>query len=228
MNTPLRDGKGTLYEGGTRVPLMWSWPEHIQPGSINNSIVGHIDIYPTLVDLIGLAKPIQQTMDGVSYAKVLRSGGNLDRKAFFNYFPHGQSPGRAGGVWVRSGDWKLIRWFGADLGDDVRLELYNLKEDLGESKNLAAYELARLKELDALIDGFLIDTNATYPRPNPAYQPNLAKAVTKKASDPSDPLEGWKARHCETTVKDGIELHTKETASKPQRWNFNAQQDTSR
>ena len=114
MNTPLREGKGTLYEGGTRVPLMWSWPGRIRAGSTNNSVVGHIDVYPTLVELIGIAKPVQQKMDGVSYAKSLRSGQSLDRKAFFNYFPHGPSPGRAGGVWVRSGDWKLIRWFGAD------------------------------------------------------------------------------------------------------------------
>jgi len=75
----------------------------------------------------------------------------------------------------------------------VRLELYNLKEDLSESKNLVTNEPARVRELDALIDGFLVDTEATYPRLNPAYEPNESKTATKKASDVSDPLEGWKA-----------------------------------
>lgn len=167
-NTPLRAGKGTLYEGGTRVPLMWSWPGRIATGTTNNSVVGHIDFYPTVLEMAGVSRPQQQKMDGASYAAVLKGTGSLDRKAFFNYFPHGQSVGRAGGVWVRSGDWKLIRWFGVPAEDKARLELYDLKNDLGESKNLASAETARAKELDGLIDGFLVDTGATYPRPNPA------------------------------------------------------------
>lgn len=204
VNTPLRDGKGTLYEGGTRVPLMWAWPQRIKPGSTTDAVVAHIDLYPTLLDLIGLPKPAEQKFDGVSYSRVLKSEGRLERRAFFNYFPHGPSPGRAGGVWVRSGDWKLIRWFGL-LKSDERFELFNLRDDLSESKNLAAVEAARVKELDALIDQFLIDTEATYPRPNPAYKPDPAKpsaSIKKSATD--DPLEGWKARQCDVVVKDGV------------------------
>jgi hypothetical protein len=144
-------------------------------------------------------------MDGVSYARVLRGDGALERKAFFNYFPHGRSPGRAGGVWVRSSDWKLIRWFGNEFGDDVRFELYNLRDDLSETQNLAATQSARVKELNALIDGFLTDTGATYPRPNPAYQPASTTATNPNAAAPAaDPLEGWKARQCEAVVKDGV------------------------
>jgi len=202
-NAPLRDGKGTLYEGGTRVPLMWAWTGHIRPGTTSDAVVGHIDLYPTLLDLIGQPLAAQQEMDGVSYARVLRSEGALDRPAFFNYFPHGRSPGRAGGVWVRSGDWKLIRWFG-DLTDDVSFELYNLRDDLGETMNLAAKHPARVKELDALIDDFLDKTRATYPRPNPAYQPTAAPRANLARSDASDPLEGWKARQCNAVVKDGV------------------------
>jgi arylsulfatase A-like enzyme len=78
MNTPLRDGKGTLYEGGTRVPLMWSWAGKIAQGRhLNDAIVGPVDVYPTLIDLLGIAKPEQQTFDGVSYAKVLKGEGDL-------------------------------------------------------------------------------------------------------------------------------------------------------
>jgi len=169
-NTPLRAGKGTLYEGGTRVPLMWSWPGRIAGGGTNDTVVGHIDFYPTLLELIGVPLPPQQKIDGRSYAAVLKQTGQLDRPAFFNYFPHGQSPGRAGGVWVRSGDWKLIRWFGVPASDPARIELYNLRTHLSESTNLAQREADRVTQLDRLLDNFLADTGATYPRSNPAYK----------------------------------------------------------
>jgi arylsulfatase A-like enzyme len=169
-NAPLRDGKASLYEGGTRVPLMWSWANRIQPGTTNDAVVGHIDLYPTLLDLAGVPQPKQQQIDGVSYAAVLRGTGTLNRQAFFNYFPHGQSPGRAGGVTVRSGDWKLLRWFGLPASDPARVELYNLKTDLGEQHNLAATERQHVADLNRLIDDFLNATGATYPHPNPAYR----------------------------------------------------------
>jgi arylsulfatase A-like enzyme len=201
-NAPLRDGKGTLYEGGTRVPLMWSWTGHIPAGTTSDAVVGHIDLYPTLLDLLKVPRPEQQQLDGVSYAPVLQQNGTLERTAFFNYFPHGRSPGRAGGVWVRSGDWKLIRWFGLAEDDPARLELYNLREDLGESMNRAAADPARVQIFDALITGFLDDTGATCPRANPAFQASASRPAAANAA--ADPLEGWKARQCEAVVKDGV------------------------
>ncbi|KAF0178938.1 MAG: N-acetylgalactosamine-6-sulfatase [Limisphaerales bacterium] len=195
-NDPLRDGKGTLYEGGTRVPLMWAWAGRIQPG-LAHDVVGHIDLYPTVLDLIGVPRPAQQKFDGVSYARVLRGEGRLDRAAFFNYFPHARN---GGGVWVRAGDWKLIRWF--DPG--TPRELFNLKADLGETNNLAAAQPAKVKELDALMDGFLKDTGATYPRPNPAYKavanPAAAAASAPKAAAA---LGGWVPKFSTTEIKDG-------------------------
>ncbi|MDP1590335.1 MAG: sulfatase [Prosthecobacter sp.] len=195
MNTPLRDGKGTLYEGGTRVPLMWAWAGKIAPSSINASVVGPMDVYPTVIDLLGIAKPEKQTFDGVSYAKLLKGEGEIKRTAYFNYHPHAGA-NRAGGVWVRSGDFKLLRWF----GNPSTHELYNLKEDLGEANDLADKMPDKVKELDALIDGFLKDTGATYPRPNPAYKPVAAKTPANSA----DPLDGWKERQCKATITDGI------------------------
>ncbi|MBM3856235.1 MAG: sulfatase, partial [Verrucomicrobia bacterium] len=157
-NAPLRDGKGTLYEGGTRVPLMWSWAGRIAPGTTSEAVVGHVDLYPTLLELLGLPRPPQQVMDGQSYAGVLTGKSRFERAAFFNYFPQGRD---GGGVGVRAGDWKLLRWF------DPRLprELYNLRLDLGEADNLAAAQPGRVKELDAMIDGFLRDTGALVPLP---------------------------------------------------------------
>lgn len=161
-NAPLRDGKGTLYEGGTRVPLMWAWAGKIAPGSTSEAIVGPIDVYPTVIDLLGIAKPEKQRFDGVSYAKVLKGEGKLDRAAYFTYFPHGKKAG----VTVHSGDFKLLRWF----GNPNTLELYNLREDLGEATDLTAKMPDKVNELNALIDGFLKDTGALYPRPNPAFK----------------------------------------------------------
>lgn len=195
MNTPLRDGKGTLYEGGTRVPLMWSWAGKIPSGSTSEAVVGPIDVYPTLLDLIDIDRPAGQHFDGVSYASVLKSGGELKRTAYFNYHPHAGA-NRAGGVWVRSGDFKLLRWF----GNPNTHELFNLREDISEAHNLAEKMPDKVKELDVLIDGFLQDTGASYPRPNPAYKPVASKAPAGNV----DPLEGWKERQCKATVASGI------------------------
>ncbi len=197
MNTPLRDGKGTLYEGGTRVPLMWSWAGKIKPGTTSDAIVGPIDLYPTVLDLVELKKPEAQVFDGRSYAKLLKSEGGFERQAYFNYHPHAGEHG-AGGVSVRSGDWKLLRWF----GNPGSSELFNLKDDLSEANDLAEKMPDKVKELDALIDGFLKDTGALYPRPNPAYVPTAV--VSKKGEITKDPLMGWKERVCKAASSEGV------------------------
>ncbi len=202
MNTPLRDGKGTLYEGGTRVPLMWSWAGKIAPSGTSDVVVGPIDVYPTVLDLLGITKPEAQNFDGISYAKVFKGQGALDRVAYFNYHPHAGA-NRAGGIWARSGDFKLLRWF----GNPATHELYNLRDDISEASDFAAKAPDKVKELSALIDSFLKETGATYPRPNPAYKPVAAKAPAKSA----DPLNGWKERQCKATISDGI-LSMKATA----------------
>jgi arylsulfatase A-like enzyme len=197
-NAPLRDGKGTLYEGGTRVPLLWSWAGKIKPGTTHDAVVGHIDLYPTLLDLLGLPRPAQQRMDGISYARTLTTGAPLARPAFFNYFPHARN---GGGVTVRAGDWKLIRWFEPQLPR----ELYNLRADLGEANNLAAAEPARVRELDAAIDGFLRDTGALAPLPNPNFGTAEAPARQRPGGVPASAtaLRGWVPKSAKATLLDG-------------------------
>ena len=101
---------------------------------------------------------------------MLRGKGKFDRVAYFNYHPHAGA-NRAGGVWVRSGDFKLLRWF----GNPSMHELYNLRDDLGETNDLAAEMPAKMQELATLMDGFLKDTGASYPRPNPLYVPSRSR-----------------------------------------------------
>lgn len=191
-NAPLRDGKGTLYEGGTRVPLMVMWPGVVPAGEECQALMHAVDLYPTVLELTGLKAKAGQVIDGASLAPVLREPkAALAREAIFNYFPMGR-PTRTGGVWVRQGDWKLIRWF----EQPAVHELYNLAEDIGESRNLAAQMPDKVKALDALIAGFLKDTGAVVPKANPAY-------TGAKEATPARPLGGWVPKSCTAEEKDG-------------------------
>jgi arylsulfatase A-like enzyme len=167
-NAPLRAGKGTLYEGGTRVPLVVVFPGRVAAGSTSDAVVGAVDVYPTVLDLLGIAPKPTQKLDGLSLVAALQDG-DLGDRPYFNYFPHG-GPAKPPGVWVRRGDWKLIRWWMTGPEQPATHELYNLRDDLGEKNNLATAMPDKVAELNKLIDGHLADTGATHPRPNPAYR----------------------------------------------------------
>lgn len=201
-NAPLRDGKGRLYEGGVRVPLIVRWPGKIKPNSTDHSVVGCIDYYPTLLDLIGLQRPERQKFDGTSLAPVLRGTGQLNRDAYFIWFPH-----LVPGVSVRQGDWKLIRRFEERPSEYLGTrELFNLKDDLGETNNLATKMPEKVRELDALIDAFITQTGAIAPQPNPAFT-KIAQAAAPQAkiaadAGNSDLLKGLVAQKCKATLLD--------------------------
>src|SRR5690606_10050095 len=151
-NAPLRAGKGTLYEGGTRVPLMVMWPGHVPAGDECAVLAHAVDLYPTVLDLLGLRRKEAQIVDGISLAAVLKDPKtSLPRDAIFNFFPMG-GPTKPGGVWVRQGDWKLIRWFETGPVYPELRELYHLAKDIGESQNLVAQMPDKVKALDGLID----------------------------------------------------------------------------
>lgn len=169
-NAPLRAGKGTLYEGGVRIPLIVVWPGHVPAGTKSAEVVGSIDFYPTLLELLDIPRKNGVKFDGVSIASVLRDpAAKLSREALFNFFPHG-GPAKPPGVTVRQGDWKLIRWFETGPKNPSPHELYHLRDDLGETRNLAAEHPEKVRQLDRLIDQFLQDTGALIPKPNPAYR----------------------------------------------------------
>jgi arylsulfatase A-like enzyme len=187
-NAPLREGKGRIYEGGQRVPLVIRWPGKVKAGSTSDAIVGAIDLYPTILDALDLPRPAGHVIDGVSFLPVLEQTGTLRRDAYFTWFPH-----LIPAVSVRQGDWKLIRRFEPHPDYPEVRELYNLNSDVGETDNLAEKMPEKVKELDALIDRFIEDTGALAPRPNPAYV----------EPQPIDRASGLVPKMCTIAVIDG-------------------------
>ncbi len=137
-NAPIRSGKGSLYEGGTRDPFIVRWPGVTQPGTTNGTPSIHVDLYPTLLEIAGAAPPANYTLDGESLVPLFRNAAAaLKRDAIYQHFPGYLGAGT--GQWrttpvgtIQSGDWKLLEFF-----EDGRLELYNLHDDIGETRNLA-------------------------------------------------------------------------------------------
>ena len=176
-NAPLRGGKATIYEGGTREPCIVVWPGRVKPGVKSEAIIQSVDFYPTVLEMLGLRPKEGQKFDGISLVPALRQTGALDREAIFCYFPHATpATGAIPSVYVRKGDWKLIRFFHDGPNFAHRYELYNLKDDLGETDNLADKMSEKVQELDVLLDRFLSDSHAVLPKPNPAYRLDLEHA----------------------------------------------------
>lgn len=185
---PLRAGKGTIYDAGTRVPLVIVWPGRIKPGSDSNSLVQSTDFFPTMADILGWKVPSALKFDGISQRPVLEKNTSV-RTELFCHFPH--SPARGDyekmpaptpdspASYVRSGDWKLIRFYCDNADQSDRHELYNLASDPGETIDLASSEPARVKELSARLDSHLKDTAAVIPTANPAYHPHATPAAGK-------------------------------------------------
>jgi arylsulfatase A-like enzyme len=166
-NAPLRSGKGSLYEGGVRVPFVARWPGKVPVGTTGVPIIS-VDLYPTLMELGGGKAPAGQPLDGVSLVSCLTSGGKTapEREALYWHFPGYLGAGRNG--WratpagaIRVGEWKLVEFF-----EDGRLELYNLRDDLSQKANLAEKMPDRTKELHGKLVAWRKAVNAPMPTPN--------------------------------------------------------------
>jgi arylsulfatase A-like enzyme len=173
-NRPLRGGKATMFEGGTRVPCIVSWPNVTKANTRSDALVQSEDFYPTLLDGLQITPEFQQHFDGVSLLPVLRGDTNQGR-AVFQYFPHSPPVPQwlPPSVSVHRDEWKLIRVFHAGEHGHHRYHLFNLKDDLGEERNMASDRPELVRELDALIDQFLLDTHAVVPLPNPDFDSNV-------------------------------------------------------
>lgn len=169
-NYPLRAGKGSCHEGGTRVPLIIHWPSVTKPGSVCETPVISMDLFPTSLEIAGLKTAAAKGVDGVNLIPLLRQEGELKRDALFWHYPHYQHYQQGGTIpygAVRAGDYKLIEVF-----DDMRVELYNLREDLGEQRNLAGQMPEKVNELRTRLHAWRKEVGAQMPTRNPAYDPS--------------------------------------------------------
>lgn len=164
-NLPLRGGKGWLYEGGIREPLIIHWPSFGQAGKVCDVPVISTDLYPTLLEMLSLPFRPQQHCDGVSIADLVRGADQLDRDAIYWHFPHYsnhglQSPGGA----IRCGDYKLLEYFENDT-----IQLFNLRDDIGEQRDLSDVETEKADQLLRMLHAWQQAMGVEPMVPNPSF-----------------------------------------------------------
>jgi uncharacterized sulfatase len=172
-NDPLRGEKGTLYEGGIRIPGIARWPGQIAAAGRSDEPAITMDVYPTLLEIAGAAPVEKQPRDGVSLAAVLRNpAAQLSREGLYWHLPHyhHSTPASA----LRRGDYKLIEFF-----EDGTLELYDLLSDPAESMNLAGQRPEIVRELHAALGAWRQRVDAKLPRANPNHDPRRATELGK-------------------------------------------------
>ena len=173
-NAPLRGAKGTIHEGGIRVPLLVRWPGRVKPGSVSHEPVVSVDFYPTLLEAAGAEAP-DQPLDGESLVPVLTGAGQLQRDAIWWHLPVYLDPNLPeDGLWrltpctaMRQGDWKLVAYY-----EDDRVELYNLQDDVSERRDLSDKMPERAAAMREAMDAWRtrMGVPTTLPR-NPEYRP---------------------------------------------------------
>jgi len=173
-NLSLRGGKGTAYEGGVRVPLIIKWPGVTKPGSVCHAPVIGVDFYPTLLAMAGVPVP-PGVLDGENIEPLLRQSGSMKRDAIYWHYPHYHICGATPYGAIREGDFRLVEFY-----EDNHVELYNLKEDIGETKDLAATLPERTAALRQKLHDWRQRVDAQMPTPNPNYDPNVTPDKGRK------------------------------------------------
>ncbi len=170
-NAPLRGGKGMLYEGGVRVPLIVRYPPQIPQGLQSDAPIACVDFFPTILEIAGLDPHAGETIDGTSFYQLVRLAARVPepRPPVYWHFPGYLQGNQDVGAWrttpagaIRVGNHKLIEFF--ETGE---VELYNLQQDLGEQNNLATLQPERAQELHAMLKQWRQDTGAPMPEPKP-------------------------------------------------------------
>jgi len=164
---PLRGAKGWLYEGGVRVPCIVKWPGAGNKGKVSEEPIISTDFYPSILEMAGLPLAQEQHQDGVSIAPLLKGEESLDRDAIYWHFPHYSNHGMqppAGAI--RSGDFKLIEYF-----ENYNVQLFNLREDIGEQNNLAEVMPEKVAELRTKLRAWRKEVDAQMNQLNPDYDP---------------------------------------------------------
>ncbi|MBD3188628.1 sulfatase-like hydrolase/transferase [Candidatus Bathyarchaeota archaeon] len=176
-NKPLAEGKGWMYEGGVRDPLIVKWPGVVKPGTKCGVPVTSTDFYPTILEMAGLPPMTNQHVDGVSLLPLLKGSGEgaLDREAIYWHYPHYGNQGGTPGSSIRYGDFKLIEFF-----EDNHVELYDLGNDIGVEHDLASEMGGTVMNMKQLLHEWQQEMEALFPEPNPDYPYYLYKHFIKE------------------------------------------------
>jgi arylsulfatase A len=191
-NSPFRGGKGFVYEGGLREPMIVRWPGKIKPAVVETPIT-HLDVLPTLLTLAGL--PVPDGLDGISLAELLLQGASLPPRTFHWHFPHYNNQGGRPCGALRDGPWKYVVYY-----DTQQQELFHLERDISESQNLAAVEPQRLADLARRHEAWLAAIDAQRNRPNPDFDESLFRKLYVEF-DPSRPVLRATAAEMEQDMK---------------------------
>ena len=191
-NSPLRDGKGSHYEGGVRVPMVVRWPGTIEPGTVIDTPVHAIDIAPTFLEAASASSPADHHLDGVSLTRLMRTGTDdaLEDRPLYQYYPSydfnwGLTPSAS----MRRGDYKLIEFFGDRVDENRqyipgrRVELYNLRDDIGEQNNLAEADPERTESMTKQLHDWMEEVGAKPSGANPHHDPERAFVTTREKPD---------------------------------------------
>ena len=165
-NLPLRGGKGWIYEGGIREPMIVRWPGVTTAGSVCDQVVTSTDFYPTILEITGLKPRPDQHRDGMSFVKLLK-GRKRDRGPVLWHYPHYGNQGGAPAGAIRDGRWKLIEWY-----ETGRVERFDLDDDMGESRDLARAKPDRTRAMQAVLHRMLKETGAVMPSHNERFDEN--------------------------------------------------------
>lgn len=165
-NLPLRSGKGWLYEGGIREPLIVRAPGVASPGSTCDQPVISTDFFPTILELAGVPLRPDLHADGVSLLPLLRGTPAIEHPPLFWHYPHYHGSTWTPGAAIRDGDWKLIEFYESGVA-----ELYNLRDDVSEQHELHQHQPEKFTELRAKLKDWQSRMGAKMPQPNPEYQP---------------------------------------------------------
>jgi arylsulfatase A-like enzyme len=165
-NTPYRAGKGFVYQGGLRIPLIVRWPGHVGAGKIVDDPVINTDWVPTLLELI--ARPVPAGLDGESFAALLIGHGPAPQRKFFWHFPHYTNQGSRPSGAVRDGDWMMVEYY-----DAQQAELYDLRHDVSETRDLAPSQPERVSQMRAALAAWRKAVDAQSNTPNPNFDPSL-------------------------------------------------------
>lgn len=164
-NLPLRAGKGWLYEGGIREPFLVRWPGVTEAGSVCDTPVTSQDVFPTVLEALGLPAMPEQHVDGTSLAGLLRGDRELGERSLYWHYPHYGNQGSAPSGAIRAGRYKLIEWF-----EDGSVELFDLEQDPGEETDLAEREPEVAKRLAEDLVRWRKRVDAKMPTRNPEYE----------------------------------------------------------